>query len=263
MSDQGILSAYAVTVVAMLLGSGAPARSAEKPTAPSVQGRLVVVGAAPEPTALGPGRDACCQDAAPRDQSLRVGPTGGLAGVLVSVEPRRGELKPPASPPPVEPVVLTNRGCAFEPRLLLARVGQPLVLENADPTMHNVNIAFVRNPRVNVVVEPDGRRELMLRKPERRPVGVRCNVHTFMSGWVAVREDQHAEITDESGAWSLPELPAGTWRLRFWHEGRPLAGLEIGEKATDSWGETVLEVPAGGLDLGETPVAIEDLLATP
>lgn len=231
--------------------------------AAGIQGRITVTGTIPPPAALGPGRDACCQEAAPVDQSLRVGPDGGLAGVLVSVEPRRGEADPPAGPQRTDTVVLTNRGCAFEPRVLLVRTGQPLALENADPTMHNVNIAFARNPAVNVVVEPDGRREFALQKPERKPVGVRCNVHTFMTGWVVVRADQHAAVTDESGRFALPELPAGDWRVRFWHEGRAVAGLTVVGGPTDRRGEIVLSVPVGGLDLGEATVPVEDLTGTP
>ncbi|CAN0369366.1 unnamed protein product, partial [Ectocarpus sp. 4 AP-2014] len=94
--------------------------------AQGVKGRVIVAGTIPAPAALGPGRDACCQEAAPVDLSLRVGEGGGLAGVLVSVEPRRGEPLPPQGDPPSETAVLTNRGCAFEPRLLIVRTGQSL-----------------------------------------------------------------------------------------------------------------------------------------
>lgn len=231
--------------------------------AQGIKGRVIVTGTIPIPAALGPGRDACCQEAAPVDLSLRVGEGGGLAGGLVSVEPRRGEPRPPQGDPPSETVLLTNRGCAFEPRVLIVRTGQPLTLTNADPTMHNVNIGFVRNPAVNVVVAPQGRREFALRQPERKPIAVRCNVHTFMRGWVLVREDQHAAVTDESGRFVLPELPAGEWRLRFWHEGRGLSGLTIGTAETDKRGEVVVSVPTDGLDLGEIQVAVEAIRPQP
>lgn len=234
--------------------------TAEAVAVAGVSGRLVVTGHVPAPEPIGPGRDACCQEAAPVDQSVVVGQDGGLANVLVSVEPRRGEPEPPKGEAPVEPALLTNKGCAFAPRLLLARVGQPLVLENDDPTLHNVNIDFVRNRAVNVVVEPGGRRELTLERPERKPVGVRCNVHTFMSGWVAVRDDAFAAVSDPSGRFELPPLPEDAWRLRFWHEGRGLAGLRVGESETDARGEVVVRTPAdGGPDLGTIRIAAESL----
>lgn len=226
----------------------------------ALSGRIVVEGEVPAPAELPPGRDACCQAAKPIDESLLVGPDGGLANVLVSVEPRRGEARPPAGQAPDgEPPVLTNRGCAFHPRVVIARVGQPLVLQNADPTMHNVDIEFVRNRSVNTVVEPDGARELPLEKRERKPVAVRCNVHTFMRAWIAVREDPHAAVTDAEGRFELPNLPAGEWRLRFYHEGQPLVGLATGDGTTDERGEWVAAVPDGGLDLGDTSISAGSL----
>jgi len=184
--------------------------------------------------------------------------------VFVSVEPRRGEPQPPAeSSQAAEPATLTNRGCAFTPRALVVRVGQPLVLANSDPTMHNVDIDFVRNRAVNVVVEPDGERRFDLPKPESRPVAVRCNVHTYMRAWVMVRNDPFAAVTNHTGRFELPDLPPGEWRLRFWHEGRPLAGLAVADQTTDERGEVVLTVPnavpGGDVDLGDLRVAADTL----
>ncbi|MEQ8846493.1 carboxypeptidase regulatory-like domain-containing protein [Botrimarina sp.] len=226
-----------------------------------VVGRLVVDGDAPTPSPLEPGRDACCQRAAPVDESVVVGEEGGLANAVVSVEPRRGEPPlPDRAAAPAEPAVLTNRDCAFRPRVLIARVGQPLVLANDDPTMHNVSIAMARNGPVNVVVAPDGRRRVPLERPERRPVSVSCNVHRFMQGWLLVRDDPWAAVTDADGAFELPELPAGSWRLRFWREGAPMVGLRVADGQTDARGEVLVEVPeSGAADLGEIAVAAEGL----
>jgi len=232
-----------------------PAGAAEA----AIRGRFLVLGEAPAPEPLPPGRDACCQAAEPLDQSLVVGPERGLANVLVSIEPRRGEAEPPTSAPPSEPAVLANEGCAFAPRVLVVRVGQPLVLANADPTMHNVNIGFVRNPAINVVIPPEERRELTLQKTERRPVGVRCNVHTFMQGWIDVRSDPFAAITDRSGSFEIGGLPPGEWRLRFWREGEPLADLPVGDSATNERGEVVIDLPNGGRNLGDLAVPVERL----
>lgn len=229
-----------------------------------VSGRVVVEGEVPAAEKLPPGKDVCCQQAGPVDESVVVGPDGGLANVFVSVEPRRGEPQPPTDAEKTsEPVTLTNHGCAFSPRALVAPVGQPLVIANSDPTMHNVDIDFVRNRAVNVVVEPGGERRFDLAKPESRPVAVRCNVHTYMRAWVMVRNDPYAGVTDETGRFELPELPPGEWRLRFWHEGQPLVGLAVATQTTDDRGEVILTVPDNGidgaLDLGDLQVAASAL----
>jgi hypothetical protein len=80
-----------------------------------------------------------------------------------------------------------------------------------------------------------------------------------MRAWVMVRNDPHATVTDKSGRFELPDLPPGTWRLRFWREGRPLAGLAVGGQNTDDRGEALLTVPEEGLDLGELQVAANTL----
>ena len=82
-----------------------------------VSGRIVVEGEVPAAEPLPPGKDVCCQKAGPVDESVVVGPDGGLANVFVSVEPRRGEPQPPSEAPVAdEPATLTNHGCAFSPR---------------------------------------------------------------------------------------------------------------------------------------------------
>ncbi|MEO0531373.1 MAG: hypothetical protein AAF266_12485, partial [Planctomycetota bacterium] len=222
---------------ALRAGPSSAAAASERKPEPTIAGRFLVLGDVPEPQPLPPGRDACCQAAAPTDESLLVGTEGGLANVIVSIEPRRGEAELPSTPPPSEPASLANRYCAFTPRVLITRVGQSLELLNADPTMHNVQVAFVRNPAVNVVVEPDGRRELRLARTERKPVMARCNVHTFMRSWIVVRDDPYAAISGWDGRFGLPAPPPGEWRLRFWHEGKPLVGLPVGDRTTDKRGE--------------------------
>lgn len=262
-----------MTAIALVSLAVVPPAQAQPlgPQQSHITGRIVVEGDIPTPQPLGPGRDKCCQDAGPLDQSLVVGPAGGLANVLVTVETRRGEQIPEHPGRWFAPIdlatheklgcVLTNKGCAFEPRVLLVRLGHSLVLANDDPTMHNVNIDFIRNPGVNVVVEPEGRREIVLKKAEPKPVPVRCNVHTFMAGWVVVRENtMTASVSNPKGEFRLFMLPPGEWRLRFWHEGRALEGLQVGASTTDRRGEVMVTVPEKGpLDLGEIVIPVENL----
>lgn len=259
----------AIGMSLLLAGATHAAKPEYKPVDPTVVGRIVVKGAVPAPQPLGPGKDACCQEAKPHDRSLLVGPEGGLANVVVTLEIRRDEREPKDLLSPIDPLtremvtyVLTNKGCAFKPRVLIVRTGHPLVLANDDPTMHNVNIDFIRNPAVNVVVEPDGRREIVLQKAEPKPVPVRCNVHTFMAGWIVVRDNVlTASVSNDKGKFRLSLLSAGEWRLRFWHEGKALEGLEVAGSKTDRRGEVMVTLPEGGgpLDLGEIVIPVEKL----
>lgn len=223
-----------------------------QPTA-SVTGRVVLDGQAPPPRKLDPGRDSCCQEAEPVDQSLLVGEQGGIANVVVWVVSRDAISVP--SVPEAEPLELTNKGCAFEPRVLLLRTGGRLTLTNGDPTTHNVGATFRRNPSFNVVLAPEDRRELLFDNPEPKPAPVACNIHPFMRAWVFVHSDEFAAVTDLQGRFVLPAgLPEGEYRLQFWHEGRYLSGLETTLGKTDRRGRVELAVGSEPTDLGEISV---------
>lgn len=251
------------TVLSLLLLGSLSCAATAPASEPVITGRFVLLGNAPTPEPLPPGRDACCQAAAPVDQRLVVGPGGGVANVVVSIEPLWGEPRAGLDQPaPDEPVVLTNLGCAFEPRVVIVRVGQPLVLANDDPTMHNVEARLTGPDRFNLVLKPEGRREMRLQEPHRKPLPVGCNVHPFMRAWLFVREEPHAAVSGPDGRFSLPAPPPGSWRLQFWHEGEYLAGLSVGQGATDRRGAVRLETAEDSTDLGEITLSAEILTPT-
>ncbi|MEO1496686.1 MAG: hypothetical protein AAFV43_06005 [Planctomycetota bacterium] len=225
-----------------------------------ITGRFLVVGETPQPARLDPGRDACCREAGPIDESLLVGPEGGLANLVVWVV---SEVGTPPRAAGAEPLVLTNAGCAFQPRVVLARVGQTLTLANDDPTTHNVNATFRRNASFNVVLEPNGRRDFLLDKVEPKPGPVACNIHPFMRSWVLVRDDPYFAVTTADGRFAISEgLPAGRIRLQMWHEGRYLAGVSTVHGETDRRGRLEIDPVEGPQDLGVIRLPVERFLPT-
>ena len=49
------------------------------------------------------------------------------------------------------------------------------------------------------------------------PLRVGCNTHPWMRGWIVVTDDV-AVVTGADGRFTLPDVPAGTYQLRVWHE---------------------------------------------
>ena len=47
-----------------------------------------------------------------------------------------------------------------------------------------------------------------------------------MQGWLWVVENPYAALTDASGGFALEDVPAGSYKLRMWHEA-------LGEKTVD------------------------------
>src|SRR5688572_11205461 len=58
----------------------------------------------------------------------------GLANAFVHL---KGNI--PSSRPPATPVVVDQRSCLYTPRVVGARVGQPLEVRNSDMALHNVH----------------------------------------------------------------------------------------------------------------------------
>ncbi len=47
---------------------------------------------------------------------------------------------------------------------------------------------------------------------------VKCDVHPWMTGWVAVFDHPYFAVTGDDGAFTIKGLPDGTYTLQAWHE---------------------------------------------
>ena len=45
-----------------------------------------------------------------------------------------------------------------------------------------------------------------------------CNIHTEMSGFIIACQNPFFTMTDKKGNFEIPDVPAGTWKLTFFHE---------------------------------------------
>ena len=163
------------------------------------------------------------------NESLIVGPSQGVRYAVVTLE---GITKGKA----VERETiheLDNVSCRFVPHVQVASVGQFLLLKNTDPILHTAHASF-RNgqPDFNVGLYP-GR---VSRKPLVSPgiAKILCEVHPWMTAYVVVTEHPYHAITDLYGEYVIQDVPAGTYKLKIWHE---LLGTQ----------EKSVEVKGGGI----------------
>ncbi len=172
-------------------------------------------------------------------QPIQVGANGGLANAVVSlVDITSGVALVVTSPP-----TLDQNGCQFAPHVLLAPVGQAVHVLNSDPLTHNVHTAAFENRPVNRS-QPAGVRkiELTFRFPEK--VRVRCDMHDWMGGWIAVVDHPYNAITDAAGSFVLENVPPGTYTLEIWHEtmGRSTQSVTVAAgQTTDASVELALQ----------------------
>ncbi len=80
---------------------------------------------------------------------------------------------------------LGRRKCRAVPHVLGMQAGQTLQVQNGDRTPHNYNFATKVNPLFNKTLAPGGGFEILFERPE-PPFAVRCNMHAWERGYVAV-----------------------------------------------------------------------------
>jgi plastocyanin len=123
-------------------------------------------------------------------------------------------------PPParVRPggATVTMKSKAFLPRVTVVGVGASVEFPNQDAIFHNV-----------FSVSGDNRFDLQLyKKPKTASkafehpgiVRIYCNIHPQMSGFVLVRDNPYWAKVAQDGSYAIPDVPAGTWVLKAWHE---------------------------------------------
>lgn len=198
----------------------------KKPYAPgsyeSLSGTITFSGERPKPRRIDTFADPVCSEALWTEDA--VGSEGTLANVLVYLE--GASLSEYEFTPPTSPITLEHRGCSYRPRVLGVRVGQPLVILNLDPTMHNTHPLTQKNPEWNQT-QPPGTPPLVktFKQPEKFVV-FKCNQHPWEKAYVGVFDYPFFAVSDEQGHFKIEGLPPGQYRVVAWHE-------RFGEKSVD------------------------------
>jgi len=121
-------------------------------------------------------------------------------------------------PAPKEPAVMDQNGCHYEPHVLGIQIGQPFKILNSDGILHNVHSLPKVNKPFNMAM-PGNRKEATTTfdKPE-DIFPVKCDVHPWMSAFIAVLTNPFFEVTKKDGKFSIPNLDPGTYEVEAWHE---------------------------------------------
>jgi plastocyanin len=232
-----------------------------------LKGRILVEGTVEGPRNLQPEKDrefCLAQGHEIFDETVVVGPDGGLRDVYIMLYLSRG-AEPPAVHPSYEessqqPVILDNRQCRFEPHAAFVRTGQTLRFSNSDPIGHNVHT--LNNDEKNKTVPPGGSIDVTYEQPDRVPADVECNIHPFMKGLLLVRDDPYAAISLADGTFGIENIPAGEWQFQFWHKKVGYLSMltRDGETFLERRGEFRVTIQDGEtLDLGDLKLAAEVL----
>ncbi|MFO0817774.1 MAG: hypothetical protein U1A77_07530 [Pirellulales bacterium] len=228
--------------------------------------QFVLEGAAPaaKPLTINKDQQVCGKEKLV-DETITVGPGGGIASVFVYLRPATGkkvDIHPDLQKLAGTEIVLDNKGCRFEPHAAVLWTAQTLLIKNTDPVGHNTKIDLLENPPVNPIIPAGGMLKQNFKKEERLPASVSCSIHPWMQARLLVRDNPYAAVSGPDGKIVIPKLPVGEWEFQIWHEG---AGFI--QEAKDSAGKAVkwtkgrakFTVKKGATDLGAFKVAPKTL----
>ena len=124
-------------------------------------------------------------------------------------------------PAPKEHPVMDQKGLLFSPHIMAVQQGTTVEFLNSDNVQHNVFWSAIGNDKKaghNMGTWPKG---------EKRPytfdkagvVPLLCNVHPEMGGYIVVSPTPYFAETDDSGNYTIKDVPDGSYNVVVWHEG--------------------------------------------
>lgn len=210
-----------VTIVLVLLVGHLLAGVATPPPDASPSGSLAgsvkFQGTAPKPAHIDMSSDPNCQKAhssPPLTEDYVIGTNGGLENVVVYVA---DGLAGGAFETPSQPAVVEQKGCQYKPHVVALQTNQKLDVINSDTTTHNIH-PMPNNNREWNKTQPHGMPVEETFAREEIAIPVKCNVHPWMKGYIAVFKHPYFAVTDQDGSFDIKNLPPGTYTITAWHE---------------------------------------------
>ncbi len=151
-------------------------------------------------------------------ETVVAGPNGGLKWVVVYIS--EGLPVAAANQVPSETPAFDQKGCQYIPHVMALDVNQHFKVTNSDPHSHNIH----------PMPKPGGpNHEWNKSQPagaapfdvtwgaQEVAIHVKCNIHPWMSGYMAVIKGPYA-VSDDTGSYTINNVPPGNYTLTAWQE---------------------------------------------
>ena len=198
------------------IGTSSEARE-DTSGAATLSGIVKLEGSQPVATRINMAADPAClkmHSAPVMSEEVATGTNGALKDAIVYISDGLGNR---TFDPPTEPVVFEQKGCTYNPHILGMRARQTLKVANSDPTTHNIHPAPQNNREWNLS-QPPGSSPIEESFAREEIIPVKCNVHPWMKGYIAVFKHPYFAITSKDGAFDLKNVPSGEYTIEAWHE---------------------------------------------
>jgi Carboxypeptidase regulatory-like domain len=211
------VSASLMVAAAGLLGSTLTAQAYDAVSVTdggSIKGKVVFNGTIPPKRKVVPTKDreVCGSGVREVDQIM----VGGDKSVAESVVYLKAVEKGKAWPKLAKVPEIDNVKCDFNPHVMVMPAGD-LVVVNTDPVLHNTKSFIDKIPIFNVALPNQGQR---ITRPIKKTgiMRVECDAHGWMLGWVYVADNPYYAITAKDGAFTIADVPPGSYTLVAWQE---------------------------------------------
>jgi plastocyanin len=190
--------------------------SAAPPAGSSITGTVKLDGMAPHQKGIDMSKEPSCaaihKDKPATQENVIVGSGGGLANVVVYISQGLSGNEAPQT----NSVELNQKGCQYIPHVTAVDAGQHMKVINSDSTSHNIHPTPTKNSEWNKS-QPPGSPPFDVTWANEEMVPVKCNIHPWMHGYIAVVKGPYG-TSDDSGNFTLQNVPPGNYTLTAWQE---------------------------------------------
>ena len=192
--------------------------------ADTITGTIRLKGKAPAIPSIDVALDPdACGSGARATRELLLGSNQAVRNAIVYLD---GPVQSGAPDATNAVTLLDQRACEFIPRIQIARSGAPLLLKNSDPVLHIVRIDSMSGTNaartlLMVATPYAGYGKVYRLANFREPTLLRVtsgNSYDWMAAYIAVMPHPWVALTDESGRFTLRNVPAGPHKIYAWHE---------------------------------------------
>ncbi len=192
----------------------------------TLKGVFRVAGSAPDrkPLPVDKEREVCAPGGkTPLSEEIVVGSNGGIKDVVIylaqSIPDDEPWTHPEAKPGKTDEVLFDQKGCQFLTHVLALQPTQLLRIKNSDPVGHNTSLKPKKNRQDDQTVASGSTATYQPKAEELEPFRVSCAIHPWMSAWMIFRRNSYVAVSNQEGAFEIPNLPAGVnLELRVWQE---------------------------------------------
>jgi plastocyanin len=130
-----------------------------------------------------------------------------------------------ASPNPTTSAITTQKNAVFDPHVLAVEVGTSVKWPNKDDIYHNV--FSMSEPKPFDLGLYHQEREPVIKFENTGRVDVFCSIHSQMHCIILVLPNRFFAKVDANQKFTIKDVPAGTYKVRAWHERLPASVKEV------------------------------------